>query len=108
MLSLKTKFLNTEKSQRTIPGASISPLPELPGRFAPNGTSANAAVLNQRLIVFRSAPASGSPMRSGRGPDADGPRNPSPPGSVPSDDVTVTGSPLFNVTIPDNCQPPKT
>src|SRR5439155_15110167 len=104
------KFLNREKSQRVMPGASIIPRPALPGRFAPTGTSANAAVLNHLLIVRMPDPEFGSATRSGRTPAADAAllALPSPPRSFPSEDVTVSGSPLLKVKMPDSSQPPST
>src|SRR5881628_2247489 len=96
-LSRIGNFLKSEKSQRTMPGASRMPRPAFPGRFAPTGTSANAAVLNHLLMVRISDPEFRSPTRSGRTPAADEAlfTLPSPPGSLPKDDVTVSGSPLL-------------
>src|SRR5215467_10915366 len=101
-------FLNTEKSQRTMPGASRTPRPALPGRLAPTGTSAKAAVLNHLLIVWISDPELGSANISGRTPAVDAAlfALPSPPGSLPNEDVTVSGSPLLYVKIPESSQPP--
>src|SRR5437867_7176637 len=102
------KFLNSEKSQRVMPGASKIPRPALPGRFAPTGTSANAEVLNHLLIVRMSTPAFGSPTRSGRTPAVDVAlfALPSPPGSFPKAEVTVRGRPLSKVKMPESSQPP--
>ena len=80
-----------------MPGASIMLRPALPGRNTPTGTSANAAVLNHLLIVRMSDPELTSPMRSGLPPAVDAAllTLPSPPGSLPSAEVTVSGSPLL-------------
>src|SRR5262249_6448200 len=101
-------FLNTEKSQRTIPGASRTPRPALPGRLAPTGTSANAAVLNHLLMVRISDPDCGSATISGRPNTVEAAllTLPSPPGSLPKEEVTVSGRPLLYVKIPESSQPP--
>src|SRR2546425_11742365 len=93
-------FLNTEKSRRTMPGASRIPRPAFPGRFAPAGASANAAVLNHLFMVRISDPALGSPTISGRTPALDGEllTLPSPPGALPNDDGTASVKPLLSVT----------
>src|SRR5262245_33471047 len=90
-------LLNTEKSKRTMPGASTTPRPALPGRLAPTGTSTNAAVLNHLLMVRISDPEFGSLTISGRPTAVDAAlfTLPSPPGSLPNDDVTVSGRPLL-------------
>src|SRR5439155_19600521 len=90
-LSRIGNFLKSEKSQRTMPGASRMPRPALPGRYTPTGTSANAAVLNHLLIVRRQDPELGSPTRSGRPPASEAAffKLPSSPGSVPRHGVTV-------------------
>src|SRR5215510_13714630 len=56
-----------------------------------------------------SDPEFGSPIMSGRTPAEDDAllTLPRPPGSLPSEDVTVSGRPLLYVKIPESSQPPR-
>src|SRR2546423_1372822 len=91
--------------------------PSFPGRTTPAGTSQNEPIhgcncgpvpgvlLNQWASVC-GAPALGSVIISGLGPDRLGPRNPSCPQSKPWLEDTVRGRPVWKVVIPETCQCP--
>src|SRR5215472_5490735 len=82
------------------------PRPAVPLRSCPAGTGANAPMLNHCVSVL--GPLLGSAVTSGRTAHGLDPRQPCPPGSASREEVTVKGTPLWNVTIPENSQPPAT
>lgn len=105
-LSESLRFLNSERSQLLKPGPRTIPRPALPLRSCPAGTGANAAVLNHCVSVL--GPLFGSAIMSGRTEQGLDPRQPCPLGSTSCEDVTVNGTPLWKVMIPENSHPPAT
>src|SRR5690606_38439609 len=98
------------KSTRFVGGPKTTPRPELPGTFVmPEltvGLRAKQAVLNHCCCVC-APPLFGSQSKVGRFPEISAGELPSPAASH-EDVVTVNGRPVWNVPIPDACQPPRT
>src|SRR5689334_9328506 len=112
-VSPKRKFLNVEKSTRLVGGPWIVPRPALPTTFA-------TPVPEVGLIWKHTVPgvlpihdsnvcgafALTSQVTFGRLPAISAGTLPRPAASKLV--VAVNGKPLCNVTMPENCQPPKT
>src|SRR4029453_17487603 len=102
-------FLVMVKSNRFVGGPWTTPRPAVPGMFATKVPTAGLvwkqAVLNHCCRVW-GAFSFGSQSRFGRLPAIAAGLLPRPAASK-LDVVTVKGKPLFKVTMPEACQPPR-
>src|SRR5215213_463796 len=111
-VSPKRKFLKVEKSTRLVGGPSIVPRPALPTTFGKpvpvvgliwKHTEPGVLAIHDSNVC--GALAFGSQTTLGRFPAIRAGTFPKPAASKLV--VAVNGKPLCNVTMPENCQPPR-